>query len=124
MVAWETESIDWNSGWKISKKVNIKVKIYEWIKEAIKVGCLNKRDVHLSKERVLNEKQLIASFMGDADSYEFERFGDETFCNISYTSIKRLGLHANGGRKTDDVLNGLREAAFNISNEILETKIS
>lgn len=96
----------------------------EWIKEAIKVGGLNKRDVRLSKESVLNEKQLIASLMGDADSYEFERFVDETFCNISYTSIKRLDLHANGGRKTDDILNGLRRVAIDLLNEILEPETS
>lgn len=95
----------------------------DWIKEAIAFGGLNKDEIN-SIEDVLNEKQLIACLMGDADSYEFERFADTICCNIEYTSIKSLGLCAIDDKCTDDILNDLKNTANSLSKKISEPKSS
>lgn len=97
------------------------------IKEAIEIGGLNIKDVKtFSKENddVLNNRQLIACLMGDADSYEFERFYDKLSCKIEFTSVKRLGILTNDGRSPDEILNCLKKDARSLSERISEPDIN
>lgn len=92
----------------------------EWIKEAIEIGGMNENDAKKFNEnpqKYLSEKEMIACIMGDADSYEFERFGN---CDVSYTCVKKLGLLAKNGKKTDDILSLLKKKARELSKRISE----
>lgn len=97
-----------------------------WIKEAIDVGRLSEDDIeNFSAEDgdVLDKRQLIACLMGDADSYEFERFKDKTRCDINFTSVKRLNLSTKDGLCPDEILNDLTKVARNLSDKIHEPQI-
>lgn len=96
----------------------------DWIKEAIVIGGINSEDVRSSLREngnVLNEKQMIACIMGDADSFEFERFGT---CDVSYTSIKKLGILTKNGESPDFVLNFLKKKANDLTKRIVEPCLS
>ena len=100
-----------------------------WIKEAIDVGGLNINDVkNFSAENgdILNERQLIACIMGDADSFEFERFYElhKLCCDIKYTSIKKLGLLTKDGEYPDEILNDLKMVARSLAGKLSEPEIN
>lgn len=96
-----------------------------WIKNAIDAGGLKKEDIEnfsIENGDFLNERQMIASLMGDADSFEFERFYDPC-CDISYTSIKKLRLLTDEGNCPDELLNYLKDYAKDLSHKISEPRI-
>lgn len=91
-----------------------------WIKEAIEIGGIHEKDVKNIQEQkcdFLNERQMIACIMGDADSYEFERFSN---CDIKYTSIKKLALLRKDGSDPEEVLNNLKRMASALCERIKE----
>ena len=92
----------------------------EWVKEAIEIGGIDENDVKKIRERSqksLSEKEMIACIMGDADSYEFERFRN---CDVSYTCVKKLGLLKKNGQKPDGILSLLKTKARDLSMRISE----
>lgn len=95
----------------------------ESIKKAIDIGGINKDTAEETLKRnngVLDGSQMIACLMGDADSYEFERFGQSNPCQIKYTSIKMLGFRTKNNEEPDVILNALKKRAKNITGMILE----
>lgn len=97
-----------------------------WIKEAIDNGGISENDVtNFSEENsdFLDGRQMIACLMGDADCYEYERFGDVLCCNIGYTSVKKLDLFTKDGANPDEILNNLKMDAQKLSERISEPEI-
>lgn len=97
-----------------------------WIKKAIDAGGLKKKDIEkFSVENcdILNERQMIASLMGDAESFEFERFSNPC-CDISYTSIKKLRLLTDDGKCPDELLYYLKDYARDLADKISEPIIN